>query len=318
MPPGGAPVDVSVITVNDKTKDLVDACLRSLAHAAPALQYELILVDNNSEDGAVDFFREQWPAVTVIANPDNAGLARACNQGASAARGKLLLFLNPATEMPPGSLEAMAAFMRETPRAGVCGPQTCNPDGSVESSVSRFPSLRRTAVVCLGLQKVFGGYEVRDYAPLTGRPAVEVICGACFMVKKNMFDQLGGFDEALWMYGEDVELCRRVRRAGFTCHYLEDVRIIRKRGDCGLRERAFHDMERIAYSRYKWIFHYYDRHCAAPARWMLRVLMWLSVYPRLVARTRRAARGHTSRENLSRIKGLKRVLDEFILRRRHT
>lgn len=312
-----APVDISIITVNYKMKDLIEACYASIERAAPALSYELILVDNNSGDGSAEHFQSR-PGVTVIANADNAGFARACNQGAAAARGQLLLFLNPDTELPPGSLEAMAAFLRANPGAGVCGPETRNTDGSIEPSVYRLPTLKRTAIDCLWLNKVFGGYEVRDYESLKGNPKVEVICGACFMIKKDLFGRLGGFDEALWMYGEDVELCYRVRRAGFSCHYLDGVRIIHKRGERHLQEDAFHDMERIAYSHYKWIFHYYEKHCAAPARSALRMLMWVNVYPKLAARARRAARGDNSRDNVARVKALKRVLDEFILRRRHT
>jgi GT2 family glycosyltransferase len=311
-------MDLSIITVNYKMKDLIEACYKSIQSAAPALQYEIILVDNNSEDGSAEYFQKHWPDVTVIANTDNAGFARACNQGAAVARGDMLLFLNPDTEAPHGAMEAMVDFLRNTPDAGVCGPETRNIDGSIEPSVYRLPTLKRTAVDCLGMNKIFAGYEVRDYEPLTGRPRVEVICGACFMIKKDLFHKLGGFDEALWMYGEDVELCYRVLRAGFHCHYLDDVQIIHKRGERHLQEDAFHDMERIAYSHYKWIFYYYEKHCSVLARSVLRSLLWTSVYPKLVARKRRAAGGDTSRDNVSRIKALKRVLDEFILRRRHT
>lgn len=311
-------MDLSIITVNYNMKGLIDACYESLGRASLALEYEIILVDNNSSDGSVDFFNGSRPQVTVIANRDNAGFARACNQGAQAASGDMLLFLNPDTEIPPGALEAMVRFLRDTPDAGVCGCETRNTDGSIEPSVYRLPTLARTAADALWLSKLFGGYEVQDYSRLKDRPRVDVICGACFMIKKDLFDRLRGFDEDLWMYGEDVELCYRVRRAGCFCYYLDDVHIIHKRGERHLEEGAFHDMERIAYSHYKWIFHYYQKHCSPATQSLLRALMFLNVYPKLLARQRRAARGDNSRDNIARVKALKRVVDEFIFRRRHT
>ena len=212
----------------------------------------------------------------------------------------------------------MVAFLRANPTAAAAGAKTVNTDGSLEPSVYRFPTLARTLVDTLWLNKIFGGYEVRDYSRLTGRPRVDVLCGACLMIKKDMFDRLGGFDEELWMYGEDVELCYRLMRAGFSAHYLDDVTVIHKRGQRHLAEDAFHDMDRIAYSHYKWIFHYYEKHCSRPARAALRALLFINIAPKLAARTRRAAAGDTSRDNVARIKGLTRVLDEFIYRRHHT
>lgn len=308
-------MDLSVIIVNYNMKELVCECLESLRRAAPALEWEAILVDNDSSDGSVEELGGRFPELLLIGNKHNAGFAAACNQGAKAARGELLLFLNPDTEAPAGTLEAMVGFLRGNPRAAAAGCKNLNTDGSIEPSLYRFPTLARTAADSLYLGNIFGGYEVKDYSSLSGRPRVEVICGACFMIKKDVFDTLGGFDEEMWMYGEDVELCLRIRRAGYSAHYLEDVHIIHKRGQRHLQEDSHHDMERIAYSHYKWIFYYYEKHCSSAARAALRALLFMSVYPKLASRKKRLARGDDSRDNTSRIKALQRVMDEFILRR---
>jgi GT2 family glycosyltransferase len=309
-------MDLSIVIVNYNMKDLVRACIDSIYRAAPKLECEIILVDNASGDGLLDALRTERPGVVLIGNSDNDGFARACNSGARTAKGRLLLFLNPDTEVTPGSLEGMAAFLDGREDAGIAGCRTENMDGAIEPSVYRFPTLLRTVSDALYLGPVIGGYEVKKYDALKGRPRVEVICGACLMIKKPVFEKLGGFDPELWMYGEDVDLCYRVKRAGLGAYYLEDLVVIHKRGTRHLQEDSLHDMERIAYSHYKWIFHYYGKHCSRPAQAVLRWILFLNVYPKLASRRKKLADGNDSRDNVARVKALGRVLDEFVYRRK--
>lgn len=304
-------MDLSIIIVNYNMKQLVLECLASLEHIRSELAFEVILVDNTSSDGSVAAFRQAHPWVTIVENKDNAGFAKACNQGVALSTGDLILFLNPDTEMPSGTLNAMTEFFRANPKAGIIGCRTVNSDGSEEPCIYRFPTLPRTLIDTLYLGKWFGGYEVKP-GEITKDTEVEVICGACFMIRRETVDEVGSFDEEFWMYGEDVELCWRARRAGWRIHYLHSVSVIHKRGQRHLDSDTYHDMARISYNHYKWIFHFYKKHYPAMHRAALRAIMAAQIYPKLWSRRRKFARGDKSKNNVERLEGLSRVYDEFI------
>ncbi|MFA6448172.1 MAG: glycosyltransferase family 2 protein [bacterium] len=310
-------MDLTIIIVNYNMKGLVSECLASLGKLQSEVSFEVIFIDNTSSDGSVDAVRQAFPWVSVIANTENAGFAKACNQGVALAQGDYILFLNPDTEMPQGALDSMIDFFVKNPKAGIIGCRTLNADGSEEPSVYRYPTLARTFIDTFYLGKLLGGYEVKPGA-ITRDTEVEVICGACLLIRRSVIDQVGSFDEEFWMYGEDVELCYRAARAGWKIFYLYSCAIIHKRGQRHLGEDAYHDLARISYNHYKWIFHYYNRHCAAPGRLALRLMMAAQIYPKLWSRRRKLARGDNSKNNTERLEGLSRVYNEFILGRKQT
>jgi hypothetical protein len=222
-------MNLSIIIVNYNMKRLVLECLASLERLRTELTFEVILVDNASSDDSPAAFRQAYPWVSIIENSKNAGFARACNQGLALSQGDLILFLNPDTEMPQGTLDAMAELFRVNPDAGIAGCRTVNTGGSEEPGVYRFPTLSRTLIDTPYLGKLPGGYEVKPGA-IVKDSEVEVICGACFMVRRETIERTGSFDEEFWMYGKDVELCRRARRAGWKIFYLTSCSVIHKGG----------------------------------------------------------------------------------------
>ncbi len=306
-------MDVSVVIVNYNMKALVLECAASFDAIKTNVEYELIIVDNDSRDGSAAAIKEKYPKVKLVENKDNAGFARACNIGFDLAVGDNILFFNPDTEMKAGSLDVMLNYFKDNPTVGIIGCRNENTDGSEEPSVYRYPTLWRTFVDTFYLKKIFGGYEV-PAGTYAGNADVEVICGACFMIRRSVIEQVGSFDNELWMYGEDVELCYRARKAGWRIVHLTDCSVIHKRGERHLTEDSHHDLARISYNHYRWIFHYYRKHCSALSLSLLRGMMFMQVYPKLWSRKRKFARGDTSKNNTERLQGLEKVYMEFIVK----
>ncbi|HOO55359.1 MAG TPA: glycosyltransferase family 9 protein [bacterium] len=303
-------MELSIVIVNYNMKQLVSECIASLEKVRDEISFEVIVVDNDSSDGSAGDLAEKWQWVEIIESGENAGFARACNRGADASQGDHVLFLNPDTEVKPGTLRCMVEFFKNNPVAGIIGCRTVNTDGSLEPSVYRFPTLWRTFVDTFYLGGIFGGYEVPPET-MSSTSAVEVICGACFMMRGEALKQVGAFDEEFWMYGEDVELCYRAKKAGWESWYINDCEIVHKRGQRHLGEDSYHDLARISYNHYKWIFCFYDRHFPGLAG-ILRLMMKVQILPKVWSRRRKLSRGDDSRNNTGRLEGLARVLEEFV------
>lgn len=306
---------ISVVIVNYNMKELVADCLRSIFADPPGAGCEVILVDNDSSDGSAEYLKEKFPDVNIIKNSENAGFARACNQGARAARGEIVLFLNPDTEANGAALDQMAAYLKENERVAIVGPKTVNTDGSIEPSIYYFPTPVRTLIDSLYLHKTFrrlNGYEHSRYDGIAAPKRVEVVCGSCLMVKREVMDKIGLFDEVMWMYGEDVDMCFRARKAGHDVVYLPGCSIVHKRGARHLEEGAYHDMERLIYNHYRWIFHFAGKHFSPLRRRMVYKLLALNINMKLSSRKKKLTKGGDSKDNLARIRGLEKVLEEFV------
>lgn len=222
--------DLSILVVNWNVRDLLRRCLQSILANLPACQLEIIVVDNGSTDGSVEMVRTDFPQVHLIANPDNRGFPVANNQGLAVARGRYVLLLNPDTEVVGNALETMVAFADAHPDVGVVGPMLLNPDGTVQSSRRRFPTL---------LTAVFESTWLQPYAPrrllaryyVLDRPDDEVqdvdwVTGAALMARREAIEQVGPLDEGFFMYSEELDWCRRFREAGWRVVYLPTARVI--------------------------------------------------------------------------------------------
>lgn len=222
--------DLSILVVNWNVRDLLRRCLQSILANLPACQLEIIVVDNGSTDGSVEMVRTEFPQVHLIANPDNRGFPAANNQGLAVARGRYVLLLNPDTEVVGNALETMVAFADAHPDVGVVGPMLLNPDGTVQSSRRRFPTL---------LTAVFESTWLQPYAPrrllaryyVLDRPDDEVqdvdwVTGAALMARREAIEQVGPLDEGFFMYSEELDWCRRFREAGWRVVYLPTARVI--------------------------------------------------------------------------------------------
>jgi len=215
----------------------VPACLRSLrdTYGGP---FETILVDNASSDGTILLVGRDFPEALIVRNTSNRGFAKAVNQGARRASGSYLLLLNPDTVMAAGSLEKLVRSLENEPAAGVAGAQLLNADGSLQISAWTAPSLVSLLYEALLLrnlipQSPLGGLRFDD----SRVHAVDCVSGACFLVRRDCFQVLGGLDEGFFLYHEDVDFCLRARRQGFEVRLVAGARVVHLLGATSFKDR---------------------------------------------------------------------------------
>ncbi|MCW2906594.1 MAG: glycosyltransferase family 2 protein [Actinomycetia bacterium] len=218
----GHPAGVSIVIVTYRNEADIGACLRAVGRAAPSIPVEAIVVDNASGDGTAAAARAV-AGVKVIDRETNGGFAAGCATGAEAATGSWLLFLNPDTIIAPDALEALLDCATEHPASGIVGGRFVHPDGTSDPrSFWGRPSPWSALCFALGLTSLLPGHRFFDPEapqPWSGDPAQEravpVISGAFMLVRRELWDTLGGFDPVFFLYGEDADFCLRAAAAGF-------------------------------------------------------------------------------------------------------
>ena len=230
-------VAVSIVVVGYGAPEWLDRCMVSLAGAGrPALSHDVVVVDNASTPPLRSSLTAPLGGVRLVTLERNVGFGRACNLGASLAAGQRVLFLNPDTEVLPGAVDALAAFLDADPGRGLVGGRTLTPDGSPDpASVWGAPSLWSQACFATGLSTLFAGSRVFDPESLgwwgydTERE-VGVVTGCLLMARREVLEELGGFDERYFMYGEDVDLSVRARRAGYRPSFTPEAVVVHGKG----------------------------------------------------------------------------------------
>lgn len=206
-------MDISVVIVSYNTVGLTIACLESV-FASQRINYEVFVVDNASKDGSAEIIGHKFPSVRLLANETNRGFGAANNQALRECAGRHVIFLNPDTTVEPESFYTMVAFMDTHPKIGMAGPKVLNPDGTRQDSVSyRYPGHR---------------YGAADLGALAGN--IACVLGACQIASASLLRELAGFDEDFFLYGEDQDLCLRVRKRGFEIGFIEDAVIMHHGG----------------------------------------------------------------------------------------
>ncbi len=223
---------MSVVVLNWNVAELLAACLSSLRDAAGAWwpDTEVIVVDNASTDGSVEMVRARFPGVQVIALPTNLGFAGGNNAGIRAARGEYIFLLNPDTIAHPGSIATLADYMQAHEQVGIAGPRLLNPDGTLQPSRRRFPTLAMALIESTPMQRGFPNARPLRQFYMLDRPDDETqqvgwLSGAALMCRKEALEQAGLFDPGYFMFSEEVDLCRRVSDAGWGILYLPEAEI---------------------------------------------------------------------------------------------
>ncbi|MBS1604171.1 MAG: glycosyltransferase family 2 protein [Bacteroidetes bacterium] len=230
---------LSVIIVNYRVRYFLELCLRSVQKAAQGIELEIIVVDNDPDDGGLDFLRPLFPAVSFIANTENTGFARANNQALKQARGNYILFLNPDTILPEGFVKEVLKFYESMARSRVGAVGVRMIDGSgrfLKESRRGFPSAWVAFCKLSGLtavfpkSRLFSTYYLGHLSPAATHPA-PILSGACFWVAREILEKTGGFDERFFMYAEDIDLSYRIEKAGYVNYYLATTTIIHFKGE---------------------------------------------------------------------------------------
>lgn len=220
--------DVRIGIVSWNTAELLDACLSALPAALGGLTAGVVVVDNASDDDSVAVAERH--GVVVVANATNEGYGRAMNQALSGSAAPVLIALNPDTVPPPGALATLVAALRSSPRAGVVSPRLVHADGRPQHSAHRFPSVPLAAVVCFtppSLQRGAIGAHWRLEAASAPDPSgpVDWVIGAVHVIRSAALDGAPPYSERWFMYAEDVELCWRLGRAGWTTELVAEVAV---------------------------------------------------------------------------------------------
>ncbi|MEO8376873.1 MAG: glycosyltransferase, partial [Candidatus Sumerlaeota bacterium] len=253
--------DLSVIIVNFNCSGLLRDCLNSLGEAAPKCELEIIVVDNASSDGAPQMVRQEFPDVTLIANEDNRGFTRANNQGIEIARGRYMILLNNDTRVLPGAFQKAIAWMNKHKDAGAAGLKLLNEDGSLQLSCRRFPSFSQALFNRHSiLTKLFPSNRFsREYLMTDFRhdkiQDVDWVSGACLMLRRDIYQQIGGLDERFFMYSEDVDYCYRVWAAGHRVVYLPFARVTHLIGQSSKKNKSLTIIE-----RHRSMYRFYKKH----------------------------------------------------------
>jgi len=220
---------MSVIIVNWNTGDLLKKCVHSLwaEKERYGSEIEILVLDNASSDDSIEVARRDFPDLRYIENAENLGFARATNQGIRISTGSLVLLLNPDTEVIPGALDVLERFLDSQPRAGAVGPRLLNPDGSIQISAYPEPTLSREAWRLFHLDKLWpvGSYPMSRWRIDTPRE-VDVLMGACILLRREVLDRCGLLDERYFIYSEDQDLCRRLRSNGWRIFWQPVARVI--------------------------------------------------------------------------------------------
>ncbi len=222
---------LSIVILNYRSAGLTRQCVRGIYNCQPQLEFEVIAVDNNSHDGCCQWLGTTYPKVRCIALQQNRGFAAGNNAGMREAGGEYVLILNPDITILPGQLEALVAFMDEHPKVGLAGPRLVNPDGSLQYSTYKFPSLwlpifRRTILGGLpGVKSRLRQYQMMDWDHLVSRP-VDWMLGACLIARRAAVNEVGLMDERYFLYVEDTDWCRRFWDKGWQVWYVAGVELV--------------------------------------------------------------------------------------------
>jgi hypothetical protein len=253
-------MDISVVIVAWNAKHYLELCLGSLAAAPPRRSMEVIVLDNASGDGTTEMLETRFSWVKLIKGGENLGFAKGNNVAIRQCQGRYIALVNPDVIVLQGCLDALADFLDQNPKVGNVGPRVFNPDMSQQSTCRRFPDLWNNFCDAAGLATAFKGSgffagEHMFFFPHDRTLAVDVLVGCFNMVRREAFDAVGLLDEDLFMYGDDVDWCRRCWNAGWQVVFFPGARAIHDRGKITAPYPV-----RFALAQQRSVIHYWAKH----------------------------------------------------------
>jgi GT2 family glycosyltransferase len=227
---------VSIVIVNWKTPDLLARCLQSIQADSGYHNFVVYVVDNDSGDRSVDMLEREFPYVKLIKNQENVGFSKACNQVIPEATGDYILLLNPDTVVEEDAISKLSLFMDQNRDAGAVGPKVLNQDGTLQLACRRsFPSpsaafFRLTYLSRLFPKSQFLSKYNMTYADPDSQTEVDALSGSCMMVRRSVIEKIGLLDEDIFMFGEDIDWCWRIKEANWKIFYLPQAVIFHIHG----------------------------------------------------------------------------------------
>ena len=265
------PLDLSVIIVNWNTRDLLAQCLRSVYDTTSNLDFEVVVVDNASTDGSQAMVRQQFPHILLIANRENVGFARANNQAMRVSRGRYALLLNSDALLLAHAVQAMISLAEANPQAGIIGAQLLNPDGSFQASHTPFPNLWQEFLILSGVGRMLYGPWYPSHGPQEeqGPQMVGYVEGACMLVRREAFEDVGGLDEGYFMYAEEVDWCYAMWEKGWQVWYQPAAQVIHLGGGSSRSRRTQREAD-LYFSRVR----FFRKRYGDRAAWLLKLQIY--------------------------------------------
>ena len=254
-------MDFSIIIVSYNTKALLKDCLTSVFSQTKGINFEVLVVDNGSNDGSVKMVKKRFPQVILIENRKNFGFARANNQGLRKAKGQYLLLLNSDTKIVDNALKELVSLAKKEKDLGIAGPKLLNPNKTAQPSTGPFYTL---PVVFLSL---FRGdrFLRRSYQ---SKREVEWVSGACFLINQEIIEKIGFLDENFFMYVEEMEYCFRAKKAGYKTYFYPQAEVFHL-----VRGSATAGKQKAIWEIYKGLLYFYQKHFVGWQRGVLKLLL---------------------------------------------
>lgn len=282
-------IDLTISIISYNTRGLLKACLNSIYENTKEINYEIIVVDNNSTDGSVDMVKEEFPQVKLVINKENVGFAKANNQAIKKSKGRYILLLNSDTVVISDAIRKMVNFMDRHPEAGVVGCTKLNPDLSMQPSVTVLANIWAVFFRFFRFKQFLPSSEQRRFVskffgPILGRTigsylgwysdnntkeakSVDFVTGTCFLIRQETINDVGLLDENFFMYIEDADWCFRIKRKGWQIYIYPDARIIHYGGE-NFRSSSIFSLE-YCKSRY----YYFKKHYGRKVTFLLRLII---------------------------------------------
>ncbi len=273
-----SPPDVSVCIVSWNVADDLRVCLESVRAQQIPTTFEIIVADNASSDDSVAMIREHFPEVKLIVNDENLGFAKATNQTLRAAEGRYLMMLNPDTVLEPDCLEKLVAVADAHPEAGIVAPRLVYPDGSLQYSCRRFPTIAAAVYRNTIFGRLFPNaepaaeYIMRDCDHET-QHEVDWASGACLLIRREAFEEVGELDEGFVWGSEDVDYCYRMHQAGWSVLYSPVTDVVHAVG-----KSTDQAVVPTIVRTHRGMYRLYSKHFARNP--LSRLLVWIGVWLR--------------------------------------
>ena len=268
-------LDLSIIVVAWNVRELVLDCLASIETAEPKLAYEVIVVDNGSEDGTVEAVRRQFPDVRVLSLPRNIGFGAGNNRGLAEMNGRHGVLLNSDTIVLPGGLERCVSYLDAHPEVGVVGPQLLNPDRTKQNCIHNAPTLLSEVLSQSLLRRLLPRRYPSKLRQYDEPIEVEAVLGACLFVRREVVQEVGMIDEEYFFFLEETDWCHRIRAQGWKVVHIPDAELIHLYGEATKKKMPLRT--RIEYHRSRHTF--FRKNRGRPAYLALRIIvrakLWL-------------------------------------------
>jgi GT2 family glycosyltransferase len=260
--------DISVIVVSFNTRDLLRECLTGLTRECEGIRAEIFVVDNVSSDGSADMVEREFPDVKLIRSDVNLGFAAANNKAFPLCAGRYIVLLNSDAFLHPGALRLAVSHMDAEPATGLGGARLVGRDGGWQPSARCFPSPLSDLLTLTGLSarypesRFFGRFD-RTWADQNAAAEVDWVPGAFAIIRRDVLERVGYFDEAFFLYYEEVDLCRRILFAGYQIRYWPDVTVIHLGGESSKTVQTLQMSKsgsQLALWRMRSAFLYYRKH----------------------------------------------------------